>query len=210
MLDTMIVIAKEPVAGRVKTRLSPALSAVQAADVAAAALADTLRIALSVPAKTHLLVLDGNAPPWLPTGWSVVPQRSGGLDQRLVGAFAAAGNGPALLIGMDTPQVTCAQLAEFDPDRFDACLGRAVDGGYWAIGLRESARHANVIAGVPMSTEYTGSAQLSALLERGLNVQLLDELLDVDTCADAAQVARLCPQSEFAVTFHSLTAGAVA
>jgi len=102
---TLLVIAKEPVAGRVKTRLVPPCTPEQAAALAEAALADTLHAVLAVPARRRVLVLDGEPGPWLPPGFDVMPQCGGGLDERLAGAFAAI-SGPALLVGMDTPQLT--------------------------------------------------------------------------------------------------------
>lgn len=102
-MSTLLVIAKTPVAGRVKTRLTPHFTPGQAADLARAALQDTLAAVLATPARRRVLVLDGAPGPWLPHGIEVVPQCEGGLDARLAAAFAGAG-GPALLIGMDTPR----------------------------------------------------------------------------------------------------------
>ena len=102
---TLLVIAKQPVPGRVKTRLVPPCTHEQAAALAEAALADTLHTVLMAPARRRVLVLEGEPGPWLPAGFDVVPQCGGPLDERLAGAFAAV-RGPALLIGMDTPQVT--------------------------------------------------------------------------------------------------------
>ena len=90
MIATVLVLAKEPLPGKVKTRLVPPLSFEGAAEVAAAALADTLRVVAPV-ALRRVIVLDGAAGPWLPHGWRVAPQRVGGLDQRLADAFADAG-----------------------------------------------------------------------------------------------------------------------
>jgi uncharacterized protein len=205
-LATLIVIAKQPVPGRVKTRLVPELTYQQAADVAEAALRDTLEVASAVPAERHLLALDGDPGEWLPAGWQVTPQPAGGLDARLVGAFEAAGHGPALLIGMDTPQVTLAQLSAFDPGRFDACLGLAADGGYWAIGLRRPGIAAGVIAGVPMSTAHTGVDQLIRLRAQRMDVQLLGELTDVDTMDVARTVAEMAPHTRFAAALRSSSA----
>jgi glycosyltransferase A (GT-A) superfamily protein (DUF2064 family) len=204
MLHSLIVIAKTPQAGRVKTRLCPPLSFQQAADVAAAALADTLDVTSSVPARRHVLALDG--PPWaaLAPQWSVVPQPTGGLDVRLVAAFAAAGPGTALLVGMDTPHLNPAQLTAFDAEKYDACLGLAADGGYWAIGFRAPELHADVIAGVPMSTDHTGADQVAAMLARGLRVQLLERLVDVDTFADALVIAAQFPHTAFARSVDSV------
>jgi glycosyltransferase A (GT-A) superfamily protein (DUF2064 family) len=188
----------------VKTRLVPPLTGSEAADLARAALSDTLRVASAVDASQHVLALDGRPGPWLPRGWRVVAQPAGTLDIRLVAAFGAASGGPALLIGMDTPQVRAAQLAAFDPDGHDACLGLAEDGGYWAIGLRNPALAAEVISGVPMSTSHTGVEQLRRLRAAGLRVQLLDTLADVDTIDVAYGVAAAAPSTEFAAALRGL------
>jgi glycosyltransferase A (GT-A) superfamily protein (DUF2064 family) len=79
-------------------------------------------------------VLDGEPGPWLPPGFEIMPQCDGPLDERLAAAFAAV-RGPALLIGMDTPQVTPGLLA-VDWRAADAVFGPAADGGFWALGLR--------------------------------------------------------------------------
>jgi len=94
---------------------------------------------------------------------------------------------------MDTPQLRPEQLAAFDPYRYDACLGLAVDGGYWAIGLADPAVARAVIPGVPMSTVDTGVEQLRRLRAHGLRVQLLDSLEDIDTFAAAQRVAAEMP-----------------
>jgi rSAM/selenodomain-associated transferase 1 len=198
MIDTLIVIAKQPIAGRVKTRLVPPLTHVQAAELATAALRDTLHAVAAAPAQRRLLAFDGCADEWLPTGWQHCAQPTGGLDRRLAAAFAASGAGPALLVGMDTPQLQAGHLAAFDPSTYDACLGPARDGGYWAIGFRDPAMAASTIIGVPMSSDRTADEQLRRLAARGLRVQLLDELTDVDTFHDARAVAAVARNTRFA------------
>jgi uncharacterized protein len=201
-LRTLLVIAKQPLAGRVKTRLAPPLTFEQAADVAGAALWDTLRAVARVPAGQRVLAFDGDATSWCPEGWRVSAQPGGGLDARLVAAFTAAGDGPAVLVGMDTPQLRAEQLMAWDRDRFDACLGPASDGGYWAIGFTDPTVAAAAIAGIPMSLGTTREHQLTRLDELGLRVQILDELTDVDTIDTAREVASEAPHSAFA---HALT-----
>jgi uncharacterized protein len=191
---TLLVIAKQPVPGRVKTRLVPPCSHEQAAALAEAALADTLHTVLRVPARRRVLVLDGRPGPWLPPGFDVVPQCGGPLDERLAAAFAAV-QGPALLIGMDTPQVTPGQLT-VDWEAADAVFGPADDGGFWALGLR--APDPALLRGVPMSTAVTGAVQRARLLAAGLRVTDLPRLRDVDTAADAIAVAGQAPHSRFA------------
>lgn len=194
---TLIVIAKEPRPGRVKTRLTPPYSPGQAAALAEAALADTLAAVAAAPAARRLLVLDGTPGPWLPPGFEVHPQAGGGLDVRLAAAFALA-DGPALLVGMDTPQLTPGLLRP-RWSAYDAWLGPAVDGGFWALGLRvpRPALLPALFHGVPMSTARTGSEQLSRLRAAGLRVGSLPVLRDVDTAVDAAAVAAQGPRTRF-------------
>jgi hypothetical protein len=199
---TLLVIAKQPIPGRVKTRLVPPCTHEQAAALAEAALADTLHTVLSVPARRRVLVLDGRPGPWLPPGFDVVPQCGGPLDERLAGAFAAV-RGPALLIGMDTPQVAPGLLS-VDWQAADAVFGPAADGGFWALGLRVP--DPALVRGVPMSTSYTGAIQLGRLLTAGLRVAGLPRLRDVDTAADAVAVARQAPRSRFAARARELDA----
>jgi uncharacterized protein len=205
MIETCIVIAKEPVPGRVKTRLTPVVAPTDAADLAAAALTDTLDVVdtMSIPAK--MLAFDGQAGTWLRPGWHHHVQPPGGLDRRLSAAFRAAGPGPAVLVGMDTPQITTALLTLFDPSDYDACLGPARDGGFWCLGLREPFLAPEVIDGVPMGAASTYTAQLNRLRRHRLRVQILDELVDVDTPADARAVAELAPWTAFAAAWTRLT-----
>lgn len=197
---TLLVLAKEPVPGRVKTRLVPPLTHDDAARLAAAAILDTLDVVGRTPARRRVLAFDGDATRWCPPGWDAVQQPAGGLDRRIVAAFAAA-TGPALLIGMDTPQLTPAHLAAFSPRRFDAALGMAPDGGYWAIGFADPRCAPAAVLDVPMSTDRTAAVQLARLHRLGLRVQLLDRLTDVDTVDTAAEVAAAAPRTRFAAAF---------
>ncbi|MEV7981991.1 DUF2064 domain-containing protein [Streptomyces sp. NPDC086519] len=193
-MTTLLVIAKEPRPGKVKTRLTPPFSPGQAAALAEAALADTLDAVAATPADRRVLALDGDPGPWLPPGFDVVPQCAGGLDERLADAFAHC-SGPALLIGMDTPQVTPALLT-VDFAECDAYFGPAEDGGFWALGLADP--DPALLRGVPMSAPETGAVQRQRLSDAGLRVCDLPRLRDVDTAADAAAVAALAPHGRFA------------
>lgn len=198
----VIVIAKAPVPGRVKTRLCPPCTAVQAAALAGAALEDTVEAAVDSGADEVVLALDGEAPAWLPPGTRVVAQRGQGLDVRLAAAFDDAG-APALLVGMDTPQVSPGLLRRgFDElDAGDAVLGHAEDGGFWSVGLRRADRR--VFRGVPMSTGSTGVAQHRRLQALGLRVRVLPSLRDVDLIDDARAVAAQAPGTRFAATLEA-------
>lgn len=199
VLGSVLVIAKAPVPGRVKTRLAPVFGMSGAADLARAALADTFAAIARIPAQRHVLVLDGEPGEWIPPWLEVVPQCPGGLDRRLAAGFdAVAESGPAVLVGMDTPQVVPEAFASFDPDIDGACLGLAPDGGYWSIGFADPARARSTILDVPMSTSRTGAHQLSRLLGAGLSVRLLETMTDVDTPGAAYEVAARHPRTHFA------------
>lgn len=206
---TLLVIAKEPVPGRVKTRLTPPYTPQQAARLAEAALADTLQTLLRVPAARRVVVLSGCPGPWLPPGFDVVPQADGGLDNRIAAAFADC-TGPALLVGMDTPQLTAGLLTPvtgpeaWPPGR--AWFGPASDGGFWALGLAEP--RPDLVRGVPMSTPGTGAAQRRRLRDAGLAVRDLPELRDMDTAQDAAVIARQAAPGRFTAAYAGLQEGA--
>ncbi len=199
-MTTIVVIAKEPLPGRVKTRLHPALSYEQAAVLAAASIADTLAAIAELPATRRILAFDGVVPPVGTEGYEVIPQVAGGLYERL-GAIFDTCDGPTLLIGMDTPQVTAADLAPvFDEWRagVDAWFGPATDGGFWALALARP--DGGLIRGVPMSREDTGFIQLARLRSAGLGIGLLRPLTDVDTIHNAWDVADAAPFGAFAAT----------
>ena len=192
----LLVVAKSPVPGRVKTRLCPPCTPQEAAALAEAALADTLDAVTTCGADRRILALEGPPGPWLPPGFEVVPQATGGLDRRLAAAWSFAG-GPGVQIGMDTPQVTadllvrCAERLEFGGPG-TAVLGTAPDGGWWALGLH-SADGAAVLADVPMSRDDTAVRTREALEAIGLLVLDLPELTDIDHFPDALAVAAQCP-----------------
>lgn len=201
-MTALVVIAKEPLPGRAKTRLHPPLSLQQAAQVAAAAIDDTLRAMASVPATRRILLFEGSIAPAASDGYEIVPQVDGGLDERLAAIFDAVDE-PMLLVGMDTPQVTAENVAPaFATWEVDAWFGPATDGGFWALGLREP--RGDLIRGVPMSTDRTGGIQLERLRSAGLTVGMLAALDDVDTIDDARTVAALAPATRFARLLRDL------
>ena len=194
----VMVIAKEPVPGRVKTRLTPPYTPAEAAELATAALADTLAAVASAGVARRVLALAGSPGPWLPPGFDVIGQRGGGLDERIASALAdarATCSAPLVLIGMDTPQVTPALLAAaagpLVSGAADATFGMAEDGGFWLLGLRDI--DPALVLGVPMSRPDTGALQLARLHAAGLRVMPLPELADVDTAAEAERIAAAIP-----------------
>jgi glycosyltransferase A (GT-A) superfamily protein (DUF2064 family) len=201
----LVVVAKAPVPGRVKTRLCPPCTPVQAARVARAALQATLAAVAATPAARRTLLLAGRYP--APPGWATHPQRGDGLAHRLAhGLHDTWLPGTAtLLVGMDTPQARPADLGRVlsGLSGADAVLAPAPDGGWWALALRD-ARHGTALAAVPMSTPDTARLTVAALRRRNLRVRIGPLLRDVDTAADALAVAALCDGGPFpaAVAAH--------
>ncbi len=187
------VIAKAPVPGQVKTRLSPPCTPEQAAEVAAAALADTLAAVDEVARITgarRVLLLDGDRQDWMPTAFDVVAQRGAGLEQRLCSGFLDLG--PGVIVGMETPHVAAALAAAVVAARRGVdSIGLATDGGYWMIGLCAAsvAIAHELFDGIPMSSTHTGLAQLRRLQTHGRQVRLLPMARDLDTFDDLQAVA---------------------
>jgi uncharacterized protein len=209
-VTTVVVLAKAPRPGRSKTRLAPRFGLVGAALLAAAALQDTLQAVAAAPARRRMLALDGDlgaspVPIEVPAGFVIVPQHAGPHADRIAAALGGCA-GPALLVGMDTPQLT-PRLLTLAGDA-DAWLGPAEDGGWWALGLRDPRWAAEALRGVPMSTASTGSAQRDRLGALGLEVAALPVLRDVDEPADAEAVAAAAPRTRFAAVHRQLLATA--
>jgi rSAM/selenodomain-associated transferase 1 len=201
----LVVMAKAPAPGWSKTRLCPPCTPHEAAMLAEAALRDTIAAVASTPCRRRVLALEGTPGDWLAPGFSLVPQRGHGLAERLGNALVAAA-GPALVVGMDTPQLTPSLLRRaaerLMAPGFHAVLGPALDGGYWTIGLRRPDPEA--FRGVPMSSPVTCATQRRRLSELGLRTAVLPPLRDVDTFEDALAVARGRPDTDFAAALRAL------
>ncbi len=201
----LVVMAKAPAAGWSKTRLCPPCTPREAAMLAEAALRDTTAAVASTPCRRRVLALEGKPGVWLAPGFDLVPQQGRGLAERLGNALLAA-DGPALVVGMDTPQLTPRLLRDaaerLMASDVHAVLGPALDGGYWTIGLRRP--DPDAFRGVPMSAPDTCAAQRRRLNELGLRTAELLPLRDVDTFVDALAVARDWPDTAFAAALHSL------
>jgi hypothetical protein len=201
---TVVVLAKAPVPGKVKTRLCPPLTSEGAAELAEAALVDTLAAVAKVPGVRRVLALDGLPGQWLPGDIEVVSQPHGGLDVRIAAALTAF-RGPTVVVGMDTPQITAHDI-ECALDGLsgiaDAVIGPALDGGYWLLGLAVPDERA--VLGVPMSVAHTGAEQRARLDALGLTTSSLRSLRDIDDFDDARAVAHVAPASRFAKAFRPL------
>jgi glycosyltransferase A (GT-A) superfamily protein (DUF2064 family) len=209
---TVLVVAKAPEPGRAKTRLAATVGDRVAADIAAAALLDTLDAVAAAPVATRVVALTGDldraagadAIRQRLESFRVIGQRGDEFADRLANAHADASKAfagrPVLQIGMDTPQVTAELLADCARRLLEtrAVLGLAYDGGWWVLGVQTPAA-AECLRTVPMSRSDTGELTLKALRDNGIDVTPVQPLADIDVVDDIATVRDACePASRFA------------
>jgi uncharacterized protein len=206
---TLLVVAKAPEPGRAKTRLATTVGDRVAADIAAAALLDTLDAVAAAPVAARVVALTGDLDAAAGAteirrrleSFTVIEQRGDNFADRLANAHAdAAGELPVLQIGMDTPQVTADLLASCARRLLEspAVLGLACDGGWWVLGVGTPAM-AECLRGIPMSQPDTGELTLKALRDNGIDVIPVERLADFDVVDDVAMVRDACgPASRFA------------
>ena len=203
----MLVVAKAPIVGLVKTRLGADIGMETAADLAAASLLDSLDACVAAVGAQHChLSLAGDLAHAARgreikaalASWSVTEQRGADFAERLVNAHLDAGPGLVVQIGMDTPQVTPASLitAGEDATGYDVAIGPAPDGGWWALA-RHDALVTRALSEVPMSTPTTYHDTVAALIAAGHSVTRTATLRDVDTIADANLVAAAMDSGRF-------------
>jgi uncharacterized protein len=206
---TLLVVAKAPEPGRAKTRLAATVGDRVAADIAAAALLDTLDAAAAASVAARVVALTGDLGSAAGAAeirqrlesFTVIEQRGDTFADRLANAHADAADGyPVLQIGMDTPQVTAGLLASCAGRLLEtrALLGMAYDGGWWVLGVTTPGT-AECLRTVPMSQPDTGELTLKALRDTGIDVTPVQRLADFDVVDDVAAVRDACgPASRFA------------
>jgi len=197
--DRIVVFAKEPVPGRVKTRMTPPLSPEEAAGLYAAMLADVLEVTARF-AEGHgleaVLAVDppgacGDLARLAPSTFSVSAQRGPDLSARMawaIGEAAAAGCDRVLVRGSDSPALEPSALdaALAALGECDLCVCPDLDGGYSLIGLRRPA------AGLfehPMSTGRVLDDTLENAHRVGLRTRVLSPRFDLDTAEDLVHLA---------------------
>lgn len=200
MSGAVVVFAKRPEAGRVKTRLCPPLRPEEAAELYGCMLDDVLEATAGAAAKLGLAAILTVDPPdactalaaRAPAAFHVLPQRGADLAERMEHAAAdaaALGFAPLLLRGSDSPALGAELLAEALAALAgaDVVLSPAADGGYDLVGLRAPTpglfRHA-------MSTGSVLEDTLRNARALGLRSALLAPSFDVDVVEDLHELAR--------------------
>lgn len=185
----VVVFARRPTPGEVKTRLIPALGPDAAADLYQCFLRDRLEQMAGLSGVRRVVALtpdDADVGDLLPPGFEVIPQGAGDLTARLNRVVEAVGGGPVVLMDTDSPTLPTAYVVEairaLVEDAEDCVIGPAEDGGYCLIGLRQSAPR--VFADVPWSTGAVLTKTLTNAQQAGLSVRLLPSWWDVDDPGD--------------------------
>jgi rSAM/selenodomain-associated transferase 1 len=183
----LVVMAKAPVAGRVKTRLARELGVATATHFARHATA-ALLASLSRHTRWHtwIAVAPDCAVTWRlwPPRIARVAQGKGDLGARMQRIMCSTPPGPVVIIGTDIPAIRSAHIAEAFRllGRHDAVLGPAGDGGYWLVGLRRRPRLLTPFEAVRWSTPHALADTLANL--NGYSIARLSTLSDVDNAQD--------------------------
>ena len=180
----LVIFARLPEAGKVKTRLVPAVGEAGAARIYARLLEHTLAEARASDLPIELCTTGGEPGAfreWLGEGFAITQQGEGGLGERLARVEA-----PALVIGSDCPGISAPILrAAADAlEERSVVLGPASDGGYYLIGFHEPVPY--LFTDMEWSTPSVFAKTLARLAARGIGPAILPELSDIDTPEDLA------------------------
>jgi rSAM/selenodomain-associated transferase 1 len=191
-LATLVVMARRPEPGKVKTRLARVVGDERACDLYRAFLRD-----LSTELRTapwHIVwAVDPPASdlgPLIGTGQVQIDQSGTDLAERMQRCFAtlfARGNGPIVMIGADAPHLGRRRIAAaFEVlGHHDVVLVPTADGGYCLIGLT---RAADLFTGIAMGTPEVFAETQRRIAHLGLTGSILPETFDVDELADVARL----------------------
>ncbi|MCM8794198.1 MAG: TIGR04283 family arsenosugar biosynthesis glycosyltransferase [Candidatus Omnitrophica bacterium] len=196
----LIVMAKAPVPGQVKTRLLPVLSPEGAARLARRFLKETVALVEGIPGIQPVVAV---SPPeameqireLIGPSMRLIPQPAGDLGvrlQELFRQFFAAGAGGVIALGTDHPGLPKESLqkaaAELRRGRDRLVLGPTHDGGYYLIGLNRP--HAELFQGIPWSTSEVLRTTVARAKSAGLRIIELPPWYDVDRPEDLQRIPK--------------------
>jgi len=189
-VNELIVFAKAPVPGQVKTRLAQKIGA----EGACTAYRQMLKAIGAVFSKIERATVqhwptkgDEALRRLLPSEWAYRPQEGEDLGERLLNAFSRAfslGARKVAIIGSDCPYVTVDHLEQAwrELDSADIVFGPAVDGGYWLVAAKQV--HPEPFRNISWGGAMVLEQSLEAARGAGLMVRLLEKLHDIDTIED--------------------------
>jgi rSAM/selenodomain-associated transferase 1 len=189
----IIIFTKFPVPGKVKTRLVPTLTKLQACALYKKLVESTLKTAQKTRHDTIVCYHPAKAKAafakWLGKTIKYFPQKGSGLGSKMKNAFTRAfglGYDKALLIGCDIPGLSAGLLnnAFRKLDRDDAILGPASDGGYYLIGFTKENFLPEVFKGIEWSAPSVFQKTIQVFMNDRYKVAFAPKLSDIDTPED--------------------------
>ncbi|MEQ8666813.1 MAG: TIGR04282 family arsenosugar biosynthesis glycosyltransferase [Rhodospirillales bacterium] len=187
MRPTLVIFAKVPRIGRVKSRLAAGIGPVKAWSFYRNNLADVCRRLGADPRWNTVVAMTPDGTRFAEaSGCPIRNQGPGDLGERMQRAFDELPPGPTVIIGSDIPAITRSDIADAFRalGRADAVMGPSHDGGYWLIGLRRRPRVARIFGDVHWSVSSTGDDTLARLRSQKLSVSFVRKLDDVDDAED--------------------------
>jgi rSAM/selenodomain-associated transferase 2/rSAM/selenodomain-associated transferase 1 len=187
---SLLVFAKAPLPGKVKTRLARAMGDARAAELYRRMGKAIIEAVRGGDFETSVVYSPAEGLPairaWLGDSPRLMPQADGDLGRRMNIAITHAleTSGRVCLIGTDSPDLDAALVSQaFEAlGETDVVLGPARDGGYYLIALSEP--HSELFEEIPWSTDRVLESTLTRASAAGLAVRLLETLTDVDEPAD--------------------------
>lgn len=208
--ETVALMVRAPIPGRVKTRLAATIGDEAACSLYQAMAADVIA-GVRHSGLPLWLFHEGRLGEKIPQAWAsaatrMLPQTDGDIGRRMAAAFTAcftAGCPRVILIGSDLPGLDAEVLAgaALALEEADAVIAPAMDGGYGLIGLRRDKFHPELFAHVRWSTNQVLAQTLKRGQRLGLKVRLLAPLRDIDTVADLLAVLQ-DPSAVRSTAFH--------
>lgn len=183
----LVLFVKQPVMGRVKTRLAVDIGLARATAFYRQTTERLIRRLGRDPRWRPVLAVTPDVADsrFWPCRWPLMPQGRGDLGARMARVFAALPPGPAVIVGSDVPDIAPGHVAAAFRvlDRADLAFGPAADGGYWLAGNARRRPAPGLFSGVRWSTRHALADTLNSV-RSGLRVALLEPLDDIDTGAD--------------------------
>lgn len=186
----LVVMAKAPRLGRVKTRLAKGIGAVEATRFYRNASLDLLRRVGIDPRWQTVLALSPDRSVhengvW-PMGLLRVAQGPGDLGRRMERLMLDLPLGPVVIVGCDIPDIGPHHIAQaFEAlGQVDTVFGPADDGGYWLVGMRRRPRGTEIFGNVRWSSEHALADTHANVAQAGLRAAMLETLSDIDTAED--------------------------
>lgn len=196
MTDTAIItFVKNPIAGKVKTRLAKTIGDAKALEIYLRLCAYTRETMLTVDCSRYVyydqaIIHDDD---WRSSDFEKRVQHTGNLGERILHAFEEVlqHHAKVLIIGSDCPQINQQhiELAFQSLDETDLAIGPTLDGGYYLVGLKQS--HPVLFTDMPWSTAQVYGTTLQRIFQNDLSVTELEQLSDVDVEEDLKYVGWL-------------------